>query len=245
MKTTLSLLLLLILVAGCASKTAPVGSSAQDFFRQGEEAMAKGRYREAVTAFGEARQIFESAELNRRADLNIAEAHFLDKEYVEAAAAYENFLKQYPGSAEAARVMYRLGMSYFNQILSMDRDQTATQSALVTFESLLRLYPNAPEAAEATARIQACREQLAAHELYVGRFYLKMARHQAAIGRLQKLLKDYPDYPGRSEAYLLLGQAYLNNGHPNLAVQTFEQLIADQPRSSEAARATEILRQRF
>jgi outer membrane protein assembly factor BamD len=244
MKSCFCCLFAVLLLTACTA-TKPPARTAEEYFRQGEQAFAKEDYQEAIEAFKKAREIYESAELNRRAELAIADAYFLDEEYVEAAAAYEDFLKQHPGTDQSARVLFQLGESYFNQILAIDRDQTATRNALVTFESLLKLHPRSPQAQQAPARIRSCRSHLAANELYVATFYHKIEKHKAAIDRLSKLLADYPDFPERDEALYLLGRSFLDNGHPNLAVETFEKLLAEAPRSPLAAKARATLRQAF
>ncbi|MEZ4485009.1 MAG: outer membrane protein assembly factor BamD [Syntrophotaleaceae bacterium] len=200
-------------------------------------------YAEAVTALEKAREIYESAEINTKAELLLADTHFAAEDYTEAASAYEDFLKQHPGHPETARVLSRLGMSYFNQILAIDRDQTATRNAIVTFESLQRLYPNDWRAKEAPAIIRHCRAQLAEHELYVGRFYLKTGEHRSAVNRLSSIAETFPDFSGLDRVSFYLGQAYLANGHPTLAVKTLEQLLREHPDSDLYAEAEKLLRQ--
>lgn len=245
MKSFFALLSALCLLTACSAATAPEGKSAEDYYRLGEQHFANEDYQEAINAYEKAMEIYETAELNRRAELRIADAHFANEEYVEAAAGYEDFLKRHPGTPQSPRVMFQLGESYFNQILAIDRDQTATRNALITFESLLKIYPDAPESRIAPERIEACRNHLAANELYVGLFYYKFDKHKAAIDRLTELLEKFPDSPDKDQAYYYLGCSFLENGHPNLAVTTFENLIADFPRSPLAAKAKTILREEF
>lgn len=245
MKSLIACLFALGLLAGCAPADIPVQRTAEAYFHQGEAAFAEEDYQDAIKAYEKAMEMYETADLNRRAELRIADAHFADEQYTEAAAGYENFLKRHPGTPQSARVLAQLGESYFNQILAIDRDQTATRNALVTFESLRKLYPEAPESAIAPERIRSCRNHLAANELYIGMFYYKMEQAQAAIGRFNDLLERYPDNPDKDQIFYYLGRTFLVNGHPNLAVTTFEKLIADYPRSPLAAEARTILREEF
>lgn len=245
MKYIFILLSALCLLTACSTPKEPEAKPAEEYFRQGERAFANEDYTQAIEAYEKAKEIYETAELNRRAELRIADAHFANDDFVEAAAGYEDFLKRHPGTPQAARVMFQLGESYFNQILAIDRDQTATRNALVTFESLRKIYPEAAESRIAIERIQSCRNHLAANELYIGMFYYKFDKHKAAIDRLTELLKTFPDCPDRDQAYFYLGCSFLENGHPNLAVTTFENLIADFPRSPLTAKAKAILRKEF
>ncbi len=245
MKAIFACLSILYMLTACATTGTPEPKTAEDYYNQAELAFANKDYQDAIKAYEKAMEIYETAELNRRAELRIADAHFANEDYVEAAAGYEDFLKRHPGTPQSARVMFQLGESYFNQILAIDRDQTATRNALVTFESLLKLYPETPERGIASDRIQACRNHLAANELYVGMFYYKIDKHKAAIGRLSELLQKFPDNPDKDQVFFYLGDTFLKNGHPNLAVATFEKLIAEFPRSPLAAKAKTILREDF
>ena len=245
MKAIFASLSFLCILTACSTTASLEPQTAEEYYNKAEMAFANEDYQDAIKAYEKAMEIYETAELNRRAELRIADAHFADEEYVEAAAGYEDFLKRHPGTPQSARVLSQLGESYYNQILAIDRDQTATRNALVTFESLVKLYPNAPESSDAADRIQACRNHLAANELYVGLFYYKMDQHKAAIDRLSELLQNFPDSPEKDQAYFYLGNTFLKNGHPNLAVATFENLIADFPRSPLAAKAKTLLREEF
>lgn len=231
------------LLAACMSGGTPQPKSAEDYYLQGKSQFDAGNYMEAVTSLEKAREIFESAEINTKAELLLADTHFASKDYPEAASAYETFLKQHPGHPETPRVLSRLGKSYYNQILAIDRDQTATRNTIVTFESLQRLYPDDFRAKEAPEIIRYCRNQLARHELYVGHFYLKTGEHRSAINRLRAIYDDFPEFSGLDQVGFYLGQAYLDNGHPALAVKTLEKMLQDYPNSDHYAKAEKLLRQ--
>jgi len=173
--------------------------------------------------------------------LKIAEAHFLAKDYVEAAAAYEDFLKQYPNHPRTAEALYQLGMSYYKQILSADRDQTATQNALVTFENLIRRFPDDPNREEVQKMIVQCRERLAERELYIGHFYLRTGKYLPAIKRLQTIPESYPDFANLDQVYFYLGQAHQKNGNRQQAVDAFETLVRNFPQSQHAREAQQFL----
>lgn len=230
-------------LTACMGPASPPTKTAQDYYLQGKAEFDDGDYMDAVTALEKAREIYESAEINTKAELLLADTHFAAKDYPEAASAYEDFIKQHPGHPETARALQRLGMAYYNQILAIDRDQTATRNAIVTFESLQRLYPDDWRAKEAPAIIRQCRAQLAEHELYVGRFYLKTGEHRSAINRLSAIAETFPDFSGLDRVSFYLGKAYLANGHPALAVKTLEQLLHDHPDSELYAKAEKLLRQ--
>lgn len=239
----LCVLLSSFLLAACMGPGAPQPKSAEDYYLQGKAEFDDGDYMDAIIALDKAREIFESAEINTKAELLLADTHFASKDYTESANGYEIFLKQHPGHPETARVLDRLGMSYFNQILAIDRDQTATRNAIVTFESLQRLYPDNLRAKEAPEIIRYCRDLLAQHELYVGHFYFKTGEHRSAIKRLTAIYESFPDFSKLDQVGFYLGKTYLDNGYPTLAVKTWEKLLQDYPGSEYSAKAEKLLRQ--
>ncbi len=241
MKRLLFLAVLLLLVAACASTKDSQPKTAEDYLLEGERHFENRQYENAIASWQKVREAFYSPELNVLAELKIAEAHFLAKDYVEAAAAYEDFLKQHPDHPRTAEALFQLGMSFYKQILSADRDQTATHNALVTFETLLKRFPDDPKKAETQALAARCRDLLAEHELYVGRFYLRTGKYQPAIKRLQQIPARYPDFHNMDQAYFYLGQAHLKNGEREQAAAAFHSLIKEFPQSKHLPEAQNLL----
>lgn len=244
MKKLLFSACVLLLAAACTSTVVPPPRTADYYLQEGEGFFDKGLYEEAIASWEKVRDTYFSPELNILAETKIAEAHFLAGNYVEAAAAYEDFLKQHPDHERTAQILYQLGMSYYNQMLSADRDQTATRNALVTFEALLKRFPADPKNEEVGVLAARCRDRLAEHELYVGRFYLRSGEYQAAIHRLKSIFSHYPNYFKRDQVYFYLGQAYLKTGDRQQAIAAFNTLFKEFPQSEyiiEAQKTVEKL----
>lgn len=231
----------LLLATACTSGVVPPPKAASTYYQEGESFFEKGLYEDAIASWEKVRDSYYSPELNIRAEMKIAEAHFLAEEYLEAALAYEEFLKQHPGNENTNQILYQLGMSYFKQMLSKDRDQTVTRNALATFSSLLQRYPEDSRKDEVRELIALCRGRLAEHELYVGGFYLKYGQPEASIQRLLGLFSTYPEFGERDQAYFLLGQAYLKASRQKEAVDAFNTLYREFPNSKFITPAQKIL----
>lgn len=244
MKILLSLVVLLF-IAACAPTSVPPPRTADYYLQEGEKYFDSKLYEEAIASWEKVRDSYYSPELNILAEMKIAEAHFLAGNYVEAAAAYEDFLKQHPDHERIPQILYRLGMSYYEQILSHDRDQTATRNALATFKNLVKRFPEDPRVEEANVYIDRCIDRLAEHELYVGRFYLRTGHHEAAINRLKDIFSLYPNYYHRDRVFFYLGQAYLANGNRDAAVKAFNSLFKEFPRSEHIIEAQRILEKQY
>ena len=233
MKHTLKALILAAMTAallqGCA--TTKTNGPPDVMFKEGELSFQKGNYEEAIAQWKKVKQSYQSPELSARSEINIADAYFLNKDYIEAAAAYEDFRKLHPKHERSGFALYRQGLSHFNQIHGIDTDQTPVKNALVTFQSYLAQFPGGEHTAEVTLKIRDCRDKQLQYEIYVGRFYLRTGKYTAAIGRFEAALKAFPDLPRCDEALYYLGKSYQDAGQPSKAREAFERLEKEFPAS--------------
>jgi outer membrane protein assembly factor BamD len=235
------LILIIILTAACSSSRPTPEQNAEKLFQSAERLLERGLWDDALTAWEQVRDAYYTPELSMLAELKIADTYYLAERYPEAATSYKEFLRRYPDDFRASTVLFRLGQSYYRQILSRDRDQTNTRNALNTFEEFLRKYPNDPNATQAEQLVIRARTRLADHEVYVGRFYLQRKHYQPAIKRLENILAQFPDYYYRDEAFFFLGRAYLAAGQTHDAKQILSQLIKEFPASSYHEKASKLL----
>ncbi len=230
----------ILLLAACGTKVKPQ-PTAEEQLQQAERYTDAGLYDQAITAWEGVRDTFYSPDLSMLAEIKIADIYYTDKRYDEAAVAYEAFIKQYPQDFRIAELLYKQGMSYYNQILSADRDQTSTENALKSFERMNREFPANPHSQEAENLMLRCRTRLADHEVYVGWFYLRTKKYQPAIKRLEAALNGFPDYYYRNEAYYYLIKAYIATDDLDKALETYQKLADQYPHSDETLSARKLL----
>jgi len=235
------LMLLIILTTACSGSRPTQEQNAEKLFQSAERLLERGLWEDALTAWEQVRDVYYTPELSMLAELKIAETYYLAERYPEAATSYKEFLRRYPEDFRASTTLFRLGQSYYRQILSRDRDQTNTRNALNTFEEFVRKYPNDPNTAQAEQLALRARTRLADHEVYVGRFYLQRKHYQPAIERLENILAQFPEYYYRDEALFFLGRAYLATGKNAEAQQMLNQLIEEFPASSYYDKAYKLL----
>jgi len=243
MKTALKLIAMLVFASaffqGCA--TTQVNKPADVLYNEGAQLFKDGKYEAAIERWKKVRETYQSPELSTKAELNIADAYFLNKDYIEAAAGYEDFRKLHPKHPQADFALYRQGMSYFNQIHSIDTDQTPVKNAQNTFDSYLKLYPDGAQQADAREKYNECRDKQLQYELYVGRFYLKTNVYKAAIARFEQSLKMFADSARRDEVLYYLGKAYQEDGQKEKAREVLGRLISEFPGSAFIAEANKTL----
>lgn len=243
MKTAVKLIAPLVLAAalfqGCS--TPQVNKPADLLYKEGEQFYQDGKYEDAIAQWKKVKETYQSPDLTTKAELNIADAYFLNKDYIEAAAGYEDFRKLHPKHQQADFALYRQGMSYFNQIHGTDTDQTPVKNAQITFDSYLKLYPDGAQLAEVQEKHRECRDKQLQYELYVGRFYMKTDAYKAAIARFEESLKMFTDSTRRDEVLYYLGRAYLEDGQKTKGREVFSQLAREFPGSAYIADANKAM----
>lgn len=185
--------ILLILISGCSwwkSKVVPP-SNPEIMYEQGYKDYQKGSYEKAIESFQKLKEEYPLSELAIRAELGIADAHFSMEEYSHAENAYSFFANLHPANEYLSYVMYQIGMCHYKQLLSIDRDQTATKNALNEFEKLITRFPRSGFSVLAEKNIRDCKSLLAEHEFYVGEMYYKMKQYKAAMRRFENIAKNY------------------------------------------------------
>lgn len=224
-----------------ACSTTNLNGPPDAMFKEGELLFADGNYEDAIAQWKKVKESYQSPELTTRAELNIADAYFLNKEYIEAGAGYEDFRKLHPKHEKAGYALYRQAMSHYMQIHGIDTDQTPVKNARTVFESYVALYPDGEYRNESIEKILDCRQKQLAYELYVGKFYLKTDKLNGAISRFENALKTFSDLPGRDEAMFYLGRAYLEKGERSKGREVFGQLFKEFPASQYISDANKAM----
>ena len=236
----------LVLLAGCSKSKKgairTVEGSPEGLYKEGLALFNKREYTDALEKFQEITSTFpDSPPYTVWAELKVADCHFFHQKYVEAVAAYEEFRKVHPTHEEIPYVQYQIGMSYYEQAVSSDRDQTATRKALSNFEYLVANYPPSLFTEKAGEKITVCRERLASHELYVGNYYLKRKHYMGAAQRFENFLDEFADVPDQDKALFLLGKCYIELGQAENASYAFNKLVTEYPNSSYTRESKAIL----
>jgi outer membrane protein assembly factor BamD len=96
----------------------------------------------------------------------------------------------HPKHPKVAYAMFRIGLSYFNDLPStVARDLTDASKAQDAFNEFLRRFPTDPNAADARKDLADCRKELAEKELYIANFYFTTTA-QLAKDKLIQIEKE-------------------------------------------------------
>lgn len=174
--------------------------TAEALYQDGVDYFERGRYARSISFFQKLRDDFPFSKEAEDAELKIAEAYYLNEEYVDAAETYKNYLTFQPTGRHTHFVKYQLGRVNLDQFTGVDRDLEKVKTAKRYFESVIADHPESEHVADARKRLAETRIHLAERELYVGNFYLKEERYLPARKRFENILRNYPDTPAAPKA---------------------------------------------
>jgi len=149
-------------------------------------------YDGAIESFQSIIDNYPYSEFELLAQLKIADAYYSDKRYEEALAYYQDFADLHPQHERVPYTLLRAALCHFNQIESIDRDQTAAQRATEALEVLLRGHPYAEETRQGEEMMLVLRTRLALHILQIADFYRERSQWQSAAARYRRVIDEYP-----------------------------------------------------
>ncbi len=208
-----ALFVLVLLCSGCTftwpwtKKAAMTRSIPEGLYQQGVEYYKDGNYKKAVEVFQRLKEENPLSALAIMAEIGIADSYFSNKDYTEAGLAYREFINLHPTNENLPYVMYQLGMSHFNQVTSVDRDQSEVLKALKEFERLTARFPGSKFSFLGEKMIRECKKVLGEQEFYVGEYYFNRKQYQAALMRFEKVVRDYANVGLDYKAGYYIGEA--------------------------------------
>jgi len=194
-------LVFLLLCSGCSLdkekilsfffKSPAVKNTPEALYSRGTVEYQNSNYKKAREVYTRLKEEYPLHELAVLAELGIADSFYSDKKYMEAEAAYNDFMTLHPTNENIPYAIYQTGMCHYVQIGAVDRDQTETLKAKREFEKLVVRFPQSKFSLLAEKMIRDCKTKLAEHEFYVGNFYFKQKKYAAALKRFEGITRDY------------------------------------------------------
>ena len=191
------LLVFLASMSGCAwwdsiwGKEPRVRPTPEGLYQRGFEQYKKGDYKKAIEIFTRVRDEYPLHPVALMAELGIADSYFENEQYVDAEVAYSSFVELHPTNPNVPYAMFQLGMCHYHQMQTIDRDQTETQKARKEFERLIARFPQSKFAIVAEKNLREVKQRLAEHEFYVGEFYYRTKKYEAALKRFELIQREY------------------------------------------------------
>ncbi len=170
------------------------------------------KYRQAAAEFDEVERQHPYSQWARRAMLMASYCYYQTNDYDSAILSAQRFIALHPGNKDAAYAYYLMGISFYEQISDVGRDQGMTQNALATLSEVVRRFPETEYATDARLKIDLTFDHLAGKEMEIGRYYLNRKAYVAAINRFRSVIVTYQTTTHVPEALHRLTESYLSLG---------------------------------
>ena len=181
-------------------------------YKEGMKQLEKGDALYASKKFDEAEILFPQSIWAAKASLMSAYALYSQNYYDDAIFNLERHIKNYPKDKDLVYAHYLIAICYFEQLYDERKDLKPLVKALERFEHILKKYPNTDYAIDAKWKMGLIVDQMAAKEMYIGRYYMKMEKWIAAINRFKFVVKYYDTTIYIEEALHRLVEIYYKIG---------------------------------
>ena len=181
-------------------------------YKEGMKQLENGDALYASRKFDEAEILFPQSIWAAKASLMSAYALYSQNYYDDAIFNLERHIKNYPKDKDLVYAHYLIAICYFEQLYDERKDLKPLVKAREKFEHILKKYPNTDYAIDAKWKMGLIVDQMAAKEMYIGRYYMKMEKWIAAINRFKFVVKYYDTTVYIEEALHRLVEIYYKIG---------------------------------
>ena len=181
-------------------------------YKEGMKQLEKGDGLYASRKFDEAEILFPQSIWAGKASLMSAYALYSQNYYDDAIFNLERHIRNYPKDKDLVYAHYLIAICYFEQLYDERKDLKPLVKAREKFEHILKKYPNTDYAIDAKWKMGLIVDQMAAKEMYIGRYYMKMEKWIAAINRFKFVVKYYDTTVYIEEALHRLVEIYYKIG---------------------------------
>ena len=194
-----------------------VERSAEELYMIAYDEATQGQIDKASPLFDEVERQHPYSKWATQAQLMSAWALYESNNYDAAIGALDRFIELNPAHESIDYAYYLKAMSYYEQIVDVERDAGMTVLALAAFESLLNRFPDSQYGRDARLKLDLTKSHLAGKEMAVGRFYLEQGQYHAALRRFSTVIRDYDTSNQTPEALYRMVESYLALGLSNEA----------------------------
>lgn len=227
--------------SGVKKDTRYVARDVNTLYRAAQDRLERRQYKIAAALFDEVERQHPYSPWARRAQLMSAFSYYMDREYTPSIEAAQRFLSIHPGNKDAPYAYYLIGLSYYEQISDVTRDQKITEQAKNALGEVIRRYPDSRYAADARLKTDLVQDHLAGKEMEIGRFYERSSNWLAASIRFREVTEKFQTTSHTPEALYRLTECYLALGIPEEAKKSAAVLGANYPGSKWYDRAYELM----
>ena len=217
-KIFLIFLLSIFLLFSCSKKNVEIASKLTEeefvvsLYAEAVEALKKGDAFYAGKKFKEAESLLPQSEWAAKASLMASYADYSRNSYSDSIFGLERHIKNYPADKNISYAHYLIAMCYYEQILDEKKDLRPLLQAKKKFEFILINFPETDYAIDSSFKLDLIIDQLAAKEMSIARYYMKIQKWIPALNRLKTVVEKYDKTIFIEEALHRLVEVYYKLG---------------------------------
>ena len=239
----LTLILVVVSGVGCTIKPDDLSTNASiaEILTLAEKAKNRKAFQEAGDFYMEVDRLYPYSDEARTALIQAMKSYHDGSDLINARLSARRYLKLYPDGPDAAFGRYMVGLSFFDAIVDVQRDQGAALHAVREFQKLTLDYPKNIYSKRAMKKMDVAYSQLAGQEMSVGRYYMKREDYLAAINRFLIVISKYSDTIFDVEALYRLTESYLALGLIDVARDNDISLQKNYPKSEWSLKSKKLI----
>lgn len=238
----LALLVIPLFFMAC-SGTDELPDDPAELFAEAQRYENDERYEEALRRYNDLKNRFPYSNYAVRAKLALGDVYYKQESFAEAQVSYQTFRELHPRHPQTDYVIFRTGMSYFQQLpSSIDRDLTLAHDAISSFDELKRAFPRSSHIKEAQEKRGEALRMLADKEKYIADFYFIRKKWESALERYESLYENYQEIAYEEIALSRAAISAHKYGAKDRADKFYELLKRKFPQSSELEEARKEMR---
>lgn len=208
--------ILLVTLCSCSPQVSDVESetgdvkipSIESLYDKAARQMQQNNFKAAASGFAKVQELYPYSKWATQAQLMEAYCRYQIHQYADAIDEFEIFCQLHPYHKETPYAYYMIGLSHYERISIVERDQEDAIKALEAFETVVRRYPTCNYAKDSKFKIDFIKNHLAAQEMQIGRFYQQERSYLAAINRFKNVVTKYETTEQVPEALMRLAECY-------------------------------------
>ena len=238
-----SLFLSFGLISACSSTPEnDDNKSAEELYAKGYKLLNKDMYQKSAETFEKVELEHPYSKWATKAKLMGAYAYYKDRKYDDAIISLDRFIKFHPGNKDIAYAYYLKALCYYDQIVTVEKDQGNTEEAYKALQQVIFRFPDTDYAQDARLKLDLTKDHLAGKEMEIGRYYLSQNNYLSALNRFSTVVNDYQTTSHIEEALYRQVELYTILGMPDEARNAEKVLGHNYPQSKWYHKARAVLK---
>jgi outer membrane protein assembly factor BamD len=221
-RTLLVLILPIVVLTSCAHKKQE--ETAEMAYKKAMEYFLESSYDFAAQQFEKIDDDFPFTPYATKGQVMAAYAYYKAQSYEDSLRVIDYFISMNSGNPNLEYMYYLRAIDYYVQVKSYKKSFDIARLARTALNEVIFRFPNGKYTEDSKKKLDDVNNNIAASEMYVGRFYLNNKNYVGAIAKFD-IVASTPEYEKfHPEAYYRLVEVYHIIGLENAAKKSYDVL---------------------